>query len=191
MSGTKEKQASLKSKGLSDPLNFYKLHRPDVPWFTQTLPEASLPLYKVPQNVSCLGPMSLYLGDAEEQDPDMAKWLARGPTVLVNLGSGFTWMEQKATVMASALAEMLQQLPDFQVLWKLRKYADDALENVGSPGGEPYDDTFAKPLQPFVEQGRVKIVSWLSADPTALLKTGHIVASVHHGGAGCYHEAIE
>ncbi|KAI1498562.1 hypothetical protein F5X99DRAFT_420535 [Biscogniauxia marginata] len=133
MSDIKKKQAFLKSKGLSDPINFYNLHRP-----------------KIPQNVSCLGPMSLSLGEASEQDPDMVNWLAHQPTILINFG----------TAMASALAHVLEQ-NDLQ------------------------------PLQPFIGSGRVKMYPWLSVDPTALLKTGHIVVSVHHGGSGCYHEAID
>ncbi|KAI4864930.1 hypothetical protein F4820DRAFT_470071 [Hypoxylon rubiginosum] len=175
MSDIKKKQAFLKSKGLSDPINFYNLHRPDVPWFTQTLPGASRPLYKVPQNVSCLGPMSISLGEASGQDLNMVNWLARKPTIL-------------AAAMASALAHVLEQT-DLQVLWKFRKDTTDPFDNVDR--GVEYDDAFITPLQPFINSGRVKMTPWLSVDPTALLKTGHIAVSVHHGGAGCYHEAIE
>lgn len=188
MSDIKKKQAFLKSQGLSDPINFYNLHRPDVPWFTQTLPGASRPLYKIPQNVSCLGPMSISLGEASEQDLNMVSWLAQKPTILVNFGSGFTWMEPKAAAMASALAHVLEQT-DLQVLWKFRKDTTDPFDNVDR--GIEYDNAFIMPLQPFINSGRVKMFPWLSVDPTALLKTGHIAVSVHHGGAGCYHEAIE
>lgn len=181
MPGIKKKQAFLKSKGLSDPINFYNLHRPEVPWFTQTLPGASRPLYKIPQNVSCLGPMSLSLGETSEQDPNMVNWLAHKPTILVNFGSGFTWMEPKAVVMASALAHVLEKT-DLQVLWKFRKDTQDSLDNVNS--GLDYEDAFLKPLQPFIDGGRVKMYPWLLVDPTALLKTGHIVVSVHHGSSG-------
>ncbi|KAI1861171.1 hypothetical protein JX265_009790 [Neoarthrinium moseri] len=185
MSNIKEKQAFLKSKGLSDPINFYNLHRPEVPWFTQTLPGASRPLYQVPKNVSCLGPMTLSLGAASQQDPDLVKWLARKPTILINFGSGFTWMKSKAEFMALALAQVLEQT-DLQVLWKFQKYTNDA----NLTHRLEYDDTFLEPLRPFLDRGRVRTQTWLSADPTALLKTGHIVVSVHHGGSGCYHEAV-
>ncbi|KAI1857010.1 uncharacterized protein JN550_013503 [Neoarthrinium moseri] len=132
MSNIKEKQAFLKSKDLSDPINFYNLHRPEVPWFT-----------------------------------------------------GFTWMKSKAEFMALALAQVLEQT-DLQVLWKFQKDTNDA----NLTHRLEYDDTFLEPLRPFLDRGRVRTQTWLSADPTALLKTGHIVVSVHHGGSGCYHEAI-
>ncbi|KAJ8128866.1 hypothetical protein O1611_g4767 [Lasiodiplodia mahajangana] len=73
--------------------------------------------------------------------------------------------------------------PDLQVLWKLRKAPIDGI-------GTEYVDTFTEPLVPFLKNGRVKLEPWLDAEPTALMQTGHIVASVHHGGAGCYHEAL-
>ncbi|KAI1081514.1 hypothetical protein F5B20DRAFT_579378 [Whalleya microplaca] len=139
MSDIKKRQAFLKSKGISDPINFYNIHHDEVPWFTQTLPGATRPLYKVPQNDSCLEPMSLSLGKASEQNPDMVNCLIRGPSILVNFGSGFTWMEPKAIAMASALAHAFEQT-DLQVLWKFRKDITDSLDNVNR--GLDYDDVF-------------------------------------------------
>ncbi|KAI0205286.1 hypothetical protein F4808DRAFT_448318 [Astrocystis sublimbata] len=188
MSDIQKKQAFLRSKGLSDPINFYNLHRPEVPWFTQNLPEAARPLYKIPQNVTCLGPMSVSLGSASEQDPAMVEWRSRGPTILVNFGSGFTWEEPKAKVMALALAHVLQQT-DTRVLWKFRKDTPYMHPNGGH--ASTYDDAFIEPLQPFIDSDRVRVLDWLAADPTALLKSGYIAVSVHHGGAGCYHESLE
>ena len=66
MPDIKQKQAFLKSKGLQDPINFFKLHRPNVPWLTQTTPGASVPVDVVPPNVTCTGPMVLSLGSAAE-----------------------------------------------------------------------------------------------------------------------------
>jgi hypothetical protein len=188
MPDLKVKQDFLRSKGLSDPINFFNMHRPDVPWFTQTLDGASLPISRIPQNVTSLGPMSLQLGDASEQDPDLVSWMAQKPTVLINLGSGFRWAERKAAIMAAALARVLETT-DLQVLWKFRKDLPDQLGDQGSH--DFYSDVFLEPLQPFIDVDRVRLTDWLAADPTALMKTGHVVASVHHGGAGCYHEAIE
>ncbi|KAI1753295.1 hypothetical protein F4782DRAFT_497441 [Xylaria castorea] len=45
-------------------------------------------------------------------------------------------------------------------------------------------------LRPYLENGRLKIESWSEVPPVSLLETRHIVASVHHGGAGCYSEAL-
>ncbi|KAI0000585.1 hypothetical protein F4779DRAFT_147380 [Xylariaceae sp. FL0662B] len=183
MPDIKSKQAFLKSKGLRDPINFFGLHRPDVPWLTQTMSEASVPVDVVPQNVTCTGPIVLSLGPAEEQDPALAAWLSRAPTVLVNLGGGFIYSEAAATAMAKGLAEVLDST-DVQILWKFRSRSP-YLE-----AGEDYGDDFKAPLKPFLDNERIKIESWLPIDPPAILESGHVVASVHHGGAGCYHEAI-
>ncbi|KAI1105960.1 hypothetical protein F4804DRAFT_303022 [Jackrogersella minutella] len=179
----RETQKFLVSKGLTDPVNFFKLHGSNVPWFTQSLLEASIPLDVIPQNVTYTGPISFSLSTVEEESPDLAQWLARAPTVLVNLGSFFLWSEGKAAAMAQAIADLLLEETDLQVLWKFRKGADDAT-------GETYSDEFLAPLRPFFEDGRVKMESWLAVEPTALLETGHIIASVHHGGAGCFNEAL-
>jgi hypothetical protein len=37
---------------------------------------------------------------------------------------------------------------------------------------------------------RVKVMQWLTIDPTALLETGDIAAFVTHGGANGFHESI-
>ncbi|RYP71923.1 hypothetical protein DL771_004526 [Monosporascus sp. 5C6A] len=176
-------QKFLESKGLTDRVRWFNLHNPDVPWFSQALPGASTPLDVIPPNVTCTGPMSLSLSTAEEQSPALARWLARSPTVLINLGSLFSWTENHAAAMAHAVADVLRERTDLQVLWKFRKAVVDA-------EGTTYSDEFASPVHPFLESGRVKMEPWLEVDPTPLLETGHIVASVHHGGAGCYHEAL-
>jgi hypothetical protein len=68
-----------------------------------------------------------------------------------------------------------------QVLWKLKTQT----------AKDQDDDTATKILQAEVEAGRVRIVSWLKADPSAILRSGSIVCSVHHGGANSYFEAVE
>ncbi|KAI1848036.1 hypothetical protein JX266_006149 [Neoarthrinium moseri] len=187
MPDVKVKRDFLKSKGLKDPINFYALYRPDVPWLTQTLPEASRPVDMVPVNVTCTGPISLSLGTVAEQDKDLARWLANAPTVLINLGGGFMWLEPQAKVMAQAVANILRRNPKLQILWKFRTEEDGLKEyNVTV---KPYSDDFKVEILPFLENGRLKMERWLVADPTSLLESGHIVASVHHGGTGCYHEA--
>ena len=178
----KRKQAFLKSKGLRDPIGL-KLHRPDTPWLTQTMPGASIPVDFIPQNVTCTGPMILSLGPAEEQGPVLTAWLSRAPTVLVNLGSVYTYSESVARVMAMGLAGVLAAT-DVQILWKFRGRISDV-----DDGGD-FGDDFKLPLQPFLDNKRIKMMSWLPIDPPSILESGHVIASVHHGGSGCYHEAI-
>ncbi|KAI0433091.1 hypothetical protein F5Y09DRAFT_300247 [Xylaria sp. FL1042] len=182
MSHYKPIQKYLESKGLIHPVNWFSLHNADVPWITQALPGASTPLDVIPQNVTLTGPIILSLSPAEEEAPKLTEWLARAPTMLISLGSLFIWTEAHAIAMAQAIADVLNWRPDLQILWKFRKAPYDA-------EGTTYGDEFMTPLRPF-ENGRLKIESWLDVQPVSLLETGHIVASVHHGGAGCYHEAL-
>lgn len=191
------KKAALAEKGLKDPINFFGIHRSDAPWITQTTEGASIPMDFVPPNVTCVGPMVLSGASASEQDPELASWLKRAPTVLINLGSNvavsrhlapsrhrdrpakanFTqYDEPRATAMSLAVAEVMEKT-DVQVIWKFNKHGD-------------YGDEALSPLNPYLEGGRLRLRNWLTADPSSLLETGNIVASIHHGGSGCYHEAI-
>ena len=59
------KRAFLSANGVPDPINFYGLHRTDVPWITQTTHAATIPVDVVPENVTCAGPMVLSAAPAE------------------------------------------------------------------------------------------------------------------------------
>ncbi|CAI6088225.1 unnamed protein product, partial [Clonostachys chloroleuca] len=170
------KKAELRTRGLKDPINFLKMHRPDVPWITMNTEGASIPVDVVPTNVTCAGPILLSVAPASEQDPELARWVGRGPTVLINLGSGFAYSINHVRPMVGAVVDVLTQT-DVQVLWKFNKY------------GEYSDDELA-PLKPFLDSGRLRLSNWLPIDVLSLLETGDIVASVHHGGSNCFHEAV-
>ena len=169
----KDTKKHLQAYGLSDST---ALPRPDRPWISQNMVEASIPLDVVPPNVTSAGPIILDTEPAVQQDPELAAWLARAPTVLINLGSLFTYSEDHATTMAQAIQDLLS-MTGVQVLWKMGK--DSA-----------YPDTYMLPVRSYIDEGRLRIADWLTVDPVSLMETGHIVASVHHGGANCYHEAI-
>ena len=53
-----------------------------------------------------------------------------------------------------------------------------------------FENDFLVDLQGELKEGRLRLEKWLKPDPAALLETGNIVLSVHHGGANCFHEAI-
>lgn len=84
--------------------------------------------------------------------------------------------ESRAEVMAIAIAALLSST-NYQVLWKFNKLVD-------------FSDDFLVHLKPYLDNERLKMPSWLVADPSSLLDTGNIVTSVHHGGSNCYHEAL-
>jgi hypothetical protein len=78
--------------------------------------------------------------------------------------------------MSIAIAEVLSKL-DVQILWKFNKMGE-------------YSDDGLLALQPYLDSDRMRMPNWLIADPSSLLETGDIIASVHHGGSNCYLEAI-
>jgi hypothetical protein len=92
------KKAALREKGLKDPINFFGIHRPDVPWITQTTEGATIPVDVVPPNVTSAGPIFLSGASASHQDPELADWIKKAPTVLFNLGSHFAVSRRPGTV---------------------------------------------------------------------------------------------
>ncbi|KAJ3537421.1 hypothetical protein NM208_g6321 [Fusarium decemcellulare] len=171
-----EKKSLLRERGLNEPLNLFGIHRPDTPWITQATPGAMIPVDFLPPNVTCAGPILLSAAPASQQDPELATWLKRAPTVLINLGSNLAYDEARAAAMSMAIAEVLSKT-GVQILWKFNKLGE-------------YPDDVLLPLKPYHDIGRLRTPNWLLADPSSLLETGDIIASVHHGGSNCYHEAI-
>lgn len=183
--GLEEKRRRLREGGVPNPVNLAQVRRDDVPLIAQDIEGVMLPLAYLPPNVTGVSPIAISVAPAAEQDPELVAWLARGPTVLVNLGSTVRFSERQARVMAGALAAMLDRAPPgTQVIWKFRK--------LRLPPGEPQyaDDVVEGPLRRFIDQDRVRLPRWLTVDPTALLESGHIAVSVHHGGANVFNEAV-
>jgi hypothetical protein len=78
--------------------------------------------------------------------------------------------------MTQAIAQVLDKV-DIQFLWKFNKFGN-------------YSDDVFLPVKKHLESGRLKLERWLTVDPTSLLESGLVVASIHHGGANCYNEAV-
>jgi hypothetical protein len=165
----------LKKKGIINPLPLGFIV-PGVPTFLATLPEANLPVGSLPDDTRFYGPIVIDRAPASEQDPELAAWLRQAPTVLVNLGTLVQFSEERARNMTGALKTVLDYSNN-QVLWKIK--------TVGN-----FSEDVFNPVRPYVESGRLRIERWLDADPISLMETGNVVLSVHHGGAGCYHEAV-
>jgi len=95
----------------------------------------------------------------------------------MNLGSGYITSEFQAESIAKGFLNLLQKLPNTQILWKLAT--------------KPGKDAKAREiLSKYRENGTVKIIDWLQADPLSILQTGHIKCYVHSGGPTSYYEAI-
>ncbi|WYZ43470.1 hypothetical protein EsH8_VI_001169 [Colletotrichum jinshuiense] len=172
------KRKFLVENGMKNPLRLSDSHRPGTSvLISQDTAGSSIPVEFVPPNVTATGPIVVGVAPVEDQDPELAAWLARSPTVLVNLGSVLEYDAARARPMAAALRAVLERT-NVQIIWKLHR-------------AEGLDDETWKPLlEEFIANDRIRVSRWLTVDPAALLESGHIVASVHHGGANCYHEAI-
>jgi hypothetical protein len=113
----------------------------------------------------------------EEQDQELRQWIRQKPTVLINLGSAFTYSRTQTRQMIEGIRRVLETT-DLQVLWKYK-----ASHNL-------VDFDWESLVAPLEATQRVKAMQWLTIDPTALLETGDIAAFVTHGGANGFHESI-
>jgi hypothetical protein len=152
--------------------------------------QLEFPLRVIPPHIIQCGPMIRPAKPMEEVDPDLAEWLAQGPTVYINLGTHAIFSEAFALEMAKSIRILLDQakaslwlnkgLANLQVLWKLNT---DGKYEVGLPGSRIYD-VIGKEL----DSGIVRVVSWIKPEPTALFEKGTVVCAVHHGGANSFLE---
>ena len=132
-----------------------------------------------------------------ETDAKMNAWLAQAPTVLVNLGSHIRMDDDMAREFAGALKVLLDRRPDVQILWKLKTAGglgvkpDITVEEKVIMGA--YGRLAAGTLDIIrtdIKNGRVRIEEWLTVDPLAIMLSGHVVCSIHHGGSNSFHEAV-
>jgi hypothetical protein len=172
-----EMKSYLKQHGIANPLNALSLYDEDYLWLSQGMREADFPLSVIPPSVIPCGPIFLSVAPAADQDPELASWLERAPTVLINLGSIFDYDENWALEMARAVKALLGNDANVQVLWKFNKRGD-------------YGDDFLEELKEEVANRRLRLESWIKIDPASLVETGNIALWVHHGGGNCYHEAV-
>ncbi|GAB1208144.1 hypothetical protein APSETT445_006885 [Aspergillus pseudonomiae] len=157
--------------------------RPDRFHLSPALKELDWPM-EVPDNILPCGPILLPTAAVHKQDPELASWLRKAPTVLVNLGTLYAPDPKVAESIATGLKLFLDAWKgeEIQILWKLPKHPHDE------------DDVYSRSTQPLrqeTEADRVRIHPWFSVEPMAMLQTGQIICSVHHGGANSWYEAIQ
>ncbi|KAL4783086.1 hypothetical protein BJX76DRAFT_348860 [Aspergillus varians] len=136
----------------------------------------------VPDHITRCGPILRPFGRASDECPELAKWLAHRPTVLVNLGSNVCFSSEQAMKFAHGLRMLLDARPDIQVLWKLKP--------IHAKGATDWIPTALKSILDEVTAGRVRVEEWLPVEPICILESGHVCCMVHHGGANSYHEAV-
>ncbi|KAL8371572.1 hypothetical protein RB595_001390 [Gaeumannomyces hyphopodioides] len=161
------------------------------------LPEIDFPLRFIPPHLVACGPIIRPARPCAESSPDLAAWIARGPTIYINLGSHVRYFSpQEPLNLAGALRMLLdradsdqeRKLGGLQVLWKLVKFkgADGRFDfPLDGPGCDMHNV-----LGRYMDAGRVKIVEWVEPEPIAVLREPNVVLSVHHGGANSFLEAV-
>ncbi|RDW56481.1 glycosyltransferase family 1 protein [Coleophoma crateriformis] len=150
----------------------------DVPHICPSLPEIDLPVV-IPPNVHNTGPILVATPPIAESDPELLSWLEQRPTILVSLGTLFEAVPETVKELCLGFRILLETRPDIQILWKLKPKSSFKKE---------INDIVQKLLFKELNEGRVRIESWLQAEPLAILESGHIICSVHHGGANSYFE---
>ncbi|TVY46445.1 Glycosyltransferase sdnJ [Lachnellula occidentalis] len=174
----------------------FKTWQKENHYLVPSIPETDFPCH-LESNVTACGPILLPSSSVSEIDPELQAWLMRGPTVLINLGSHIRMDGSMARQFASTLRHLLDKRPDVQVLWKLKISGAPAFQNGtnsksnldGGLGGTDFEGPLDE-ISYELATGRVKVLEWLSVDPLAVLQTGRVVCSVHHGGSNSFHEAL-
>jgi len=175
-----DKKSYLRERGLQSPIDVLRMPAENVVWVTQSTAEFDFPVATIPDTVVPCGPISLTIGSAAQQDPEMASWLSEAPTGLISLGSTYEYDEESTRAMATAVRTLLDHT-GLQVLWKFKKSKDNNWVST--------NDMFSN-ISSYVGS-RLRIESWIKIDPTAILESENVVLLVHHGGSSTYHEAIE
>ncbi|KAH6887504.1 glycosyltransferase family 1 protein [Thelonectria olida] len=172
---------------LRTPIDLLRNRPPSLKILVGTLPELDFPVI-VPDHVLPCGPIIRQAPPLSESDPALQTWLAKGPTIYINLGSMCRLLEDDAVELASAVQVVMKKVNEqpgtspLQVLWKLKK----AGEYSASEAGSKLHNVLGKEM----EADLVRISDWIQAEPISILRSGHVVCSIHHGGANSFSEAI-
>lgn len=161
--------------------------------------ELDFPLEFIPDNIVPCGPILRAVRPVSQSDAELDQWLARGPTILINLGSHCWTEEHHAVDMARALRRLFDEEKRItgrrrlRVLWKLRQVPQGeilALAHLSTYSvhkrGDPVHDIIGREL----DEDMVRISPWLGSEPYAAMQTGHVVCNINHGGANSFWEAF-
>ncbi|CAG8398147.1 unnamed protein product [Penicillium salamii] len=183
---TEKHLAAQTGASLRTPMDLIMNRPEDLKILVSSLPELDFPLL-MPNYILPCGPILRDASPIQESDPALEKWLSKGPTIYLNLGSICPITEDQALELALALKVVLDTLrvqpkaQNFQVLWKLKKLGN-------YPVSEPAS-LIGKVLGQYIKLDSVRIVDWIQVEPIAILQSGHAVCSIHHGGANSFNEA--
>ncbi|KIP07363.1 glycosyltransferase family 1 protein [Phlebiopsis gigantea 11061_1 CR5-6] len=164
-------KAGIQGKLLDKPLK-------DLPFMIcASVKEMEYP-HVAPPNVVYPGPILVPVPPlSADRYPDLARFLDRDRTIILNMGSNFWYTTEDVESIATAIVLVRARCGDktFQVLWKLngRKSFGPLLERCL---GQELLDT-------------IRIEEWIEPPALAVLQHQNVVAFVNHGGANSVHEA--
>jgi hypothetical protein len=136
--------------------------------------ETEFPLV-IPDNLGLYGPIVLDKAPVEDSDPDLNRWLNRGKTVLMCMGTHFFYSESQVKAVINGFLSAVPDSSNVQFLWKVSDKSR-------------FEDLLEEALKDPRDRDRFKIFEWLEADPTSIMKHPNVVAWIHHGGANSYLE---
>ena len=130
--------------------------------------------FEKPSNLRLYGPIVLDNVSVRDLDPQLSDWLDAGSTLLMTMGTHFTYT--KAQVRAVLRGFLTALDPETRVLWKLPQHFS-------------FRDVIDGLLPRIEDKERFKILDWIPVDPFPIMSHRNVVALVHHGGANTYYEA--
>ena len=91
------KRAFIMEHGIPEPVMMTNINRPGDHWIMPSLPELEYPM-EVPSTLATCGPIYLSSAQIYDQDRELAEWLKKRPTILVNLGTHVNWDDAMAAL---------------------------------------------------------------------------------------------
>lgn len=161
-------------------------------------PDLDYPFDVLPSHVIPCGPIIRSSLDLGKVDQSLEIWLARGPTVYVNLGTHLEMTESEAVEMAATFRQFLDMTEArgrrLQILWKLKIKRAASEGKVAPSQTEQHEDgvynAIRRHLGKEMDNDEIRLTNWVTAEPKSVLESGHIICSVNHGGASSFNEAL-
>jgi hypothetical protein len=182
-------------------LGVLKAAPPGLRIICSSSPELDYPFTVLPNHIVPCGPIIRAAQSIGHVAPDLQRWLSRGPTVYVNLGTHLTADATEAVEMARAFHDLFNDALDtrygteLQILWKLKRKSSGISQDDVNAAKDP--NNFTGPWKGIrdilghkMDEDRVRITDWIAAEPKSVLESGHVICSVNHGGASSFNEAI-
>jgi hypothetical protein len=126
----------------------------------QDIVDLDFPFTK-PSNLRLYGPIVLDSVPVRDLDPQLSDWLDAAPTVLMSMGTHFTYTKTQVRAILRGFLTALD--PKTRVLWKL-------------PHCSSFKDIIDELLPETEDKERFMIVDWIPVDPFSIMTHRNVVA---------------